>query len=130
MERKSYYQTIWSTLQDSLNFSGKASRTEYSYYVLFHVSCILLYMTLSTILLIGKGESIDYYLGRADNETNPFLLMLFNCYFLFMLWITFSTIALTFRRCRDIGHTMLGIVQFVPILNIILIPILMLKKGI
>lgn len=102
MNDKLYFRYIWSTLMNSFNFRGRAGRTEYAYFMLFFISCTILYLPLIVVLLGNPNEIME---GKVS--FNPISLSLFNCYLLFLFCISFSTIALTFRRCRDIGHTML-----------------------
>lgn len=118
MNDKCYYQHIWSTLMNSFNFRGKAGRTEYAYYYLFLISFSIMLPVIG-ILLFGRNDSIDIILGRVS--FNPFLLTLCNCIFLLYLWIFFSTISLTFRRCRDIGFITLGLIPCVTFIIVIVL---------
>ena len=108
MNDKCYYQYIWSTLMNSFNFRGKASRTEYAYFMLFLVSSSILFLPLCVFLF---GNPSDILKGKVSS--NPVSETLLTCYLLIILYTSFSSIALTFRRCRDIGHTML---VFIPCL--------------
>lgn len=89
---------------NSFNFRGKASRTEYAYFLLFYISSTILYLPLYMILL---GNPYD---TEEEFSINPISETLFFCFVLVFLFISFSTIALTFRRCRDIGYAVLVLV--------------------
>ena len=100
-----YYQYILFTLKNSFNFRGKAGRTEYAFFILFFISYYILLLPL-TILFLGNPS--DIMEGKVSY--NPIILTVYNCFSYFSLFITFSAISLTFRRCRDIGHTVLVLI--------------------
>lgn len=100
-----YFQHIWSTLMNSFNFRGKAGRTEYAYFMLFLISCTILLIPLCFVIVENPKE-----ISEIKISPNYLLLYLYCGYFIFLLCIWFSTIALTFRRCHDIGLTMLVLI--------------------
>jgi len=139
MEGMSYYQYIYSELISFLDYKGRATRTEYAYFVLFGISCCIIFCTLSyyVMFIFSHGYTLDYYRNLDNYIINPVVIIIlqclyflfYACYSLFCLWLLLAKISITFRRSRDIGFTILGVIQFVPLLNIILVPFLIFKKG-
>lgn len=131
MKAKNYYQQITSTLYKLLDYKGRAGRTEYAYFIIFYVSCPLLIFDFLLLFLSIFGFEVKdlininphfFIINSPVLKSNVFLI-LFSCLLgilcIFCLFLFFAKMSLSFRRCRDIGKTMLGFCQFIPIVNFI-----------
>ncbi len=92
------------------NFSGRASRSEYSYYILFKVFLVLV------IFLMN---------GLTNNSLNLFFNL---CIFQLVIFVPMQ--AVTIRRLRDLGMKWNYIFfNFIPFFNFILTTILLITPG-
>jgi uncharacterized membrane protein YhaH (DUF805 family) len=92
------------------NFSGRATRTEYGYYILFNIIVVLV------ICLMNR---------MADNKLDLFFNL---CVFQSVMFVPMQ--ALTIRRLRDLGMKwQFFLWNFMPFFNFLLVIYLLLTPG-
>lgn len=96
-----FKQAVRTCLIDKyVRFSGRASRSEYWYFVLF---AWLVTLVVAFLVALAGGASFNLNLGGnelffAEEENNSGLILFFVWFILFFPWIAVST-----RRFHDLG---------------------------
>ena len=92
-------------IKNYFNFEGRASRSEFWYFILFNA--LLLFFLL--VILGIQGDNF------AKNERNIYVLGILGL--LFPIFTIIPTLSLSFRRLHDINKS--GLFAFIPLLNFI-----------
>ncbi|WP_255412364.1 DUF805 domain-containing protein [Commensalibacter melissae] len=114
------FQWFWKCLRNLFNFSGRARRKEYWFYMLI-LFLLTIFINVFVLLVVGfmVGNLDDYTMSILTNITSSLLVIVF----------IIPSFAVTVRRMHDINHSGWWLlISFVPIIGSILFLIWMLKN--
>ena len=114
------FQWFWKCLRNLFNFSGRARRKEYWFYMLI-LFLLTIFINVFVLLVVGfmVGNLDDYTMSILTNITSSLLVIVF----------IIPSFAVNVRRMNDINHSGWWLlISFVPMIGSILFLIWMLKN--